>query len=172
MNPESICLFRDDRPSEGRTGGSSALNNTMTSTTPTSKFSEIFVIDLQLLVVHGGGEEEYWSVASRVTIGDGYQLPSERTTSSGAFLRGGSIGARSETLCLSVWVPSAWTCTLTRGRTGRRILASQFSDVLTSPDSSFSTRGGGRGGERPSGPELRAEGDLHGQRYGSKFALQ
>ena len=139
MNPESICLFRDDRPSEGRTGGSSALNNTMMSTTATSKFSEIFVIDLQLLVVHGGGEEEYWSVASRVTIGDGYQLPSEKTTSSGAFLRGGSIGARSETLCLSVWVPSAWTWTWTRGRAERRILASQFSDVLTSPDSSFST---------------------------------
>ena len=56
------------------------MNNTMMSTTPTSKFSEIFVIDLQLLVVHGGGEEEYWSVASRVTIGDGYQLPSEKTT--------------------------------------------------------------------------------------------
>ena len=54
------------------------MNNTMMSTTATSKFSEIFVIDLQLLVVHGGGEEEYWSVASRVTIGDGYQLPSER----------------------------------------------------------------------------------------------
>ena len=53
LNPESICLFRDDRPSEGRTGGSSALNNTMMSTTATSKFSEIFVIDLQLLVVAG-----------------------------------------------------------------------------------------------------------------------
>ena len=34
------------------------MNNTMMSTTATSKFSEIFVIDLQLLVVHGGGR---WS---------------------------------------------------------------------------------------------------------------
>ena len=52
---------------------------------------------------------------------------------------------------------SAWI-----GRKRRRILASQFSDVLTSPDSSFST-GEGTGGERP-GPHQNygVEGDLHG----------
>ena len=115
----------------------------MTSTTATSKFSEIFVIDLQLLVVYGGGRWSRGILERCIQSHDWRRLPvTEREDDVVGRVLAGRLDRCSIRNVMSVCVGAIGLDLDLDERTGRaerRILASQFSDVLTSPDSSFST---------------------------------